>query len=69
MAVMAVVAGVRAGICIMAVPSRIFVVWAPIHASGDTASDPHASAVQTESKPSRSASWMRFMSIDAWAPE
>ena len=49
MAVMAVLAGERPGICMMLVPSLILLVCAPIQASGDTASEPHASAVQTES--------------------
>jgi hypothetical protein len=62
-AVIAVLAGERPGSCMIAVPSRIFFVCAPIHARGDTASLPHASAVHTESNPSCSASWMRFMSI------
>ena len=39
-AVMAVAAGVRAGICMIPVPSRIFLVSAPIQASGVTASEP-----------------------------
>ena len=41
----------------------IFSVWARIQAAGDTASLPHASAVQTESKPRLSASRMRSMGI------
>ena len=45
----------RAEIWTIEVPSLIFVVWAPIHASGVKASEPHASAVQAESKPKRSA--------------
>ncbi len=40
MAVIAVIAGVRAGICMIAVPSWILLVRAPIHASGTTASEP-----------------------------
>ena len=48
-AAMAVAVGVRAESWAMAVPSRIFEVCAPIHASGVKASDPHASAVNTES--------------------
>ncbi len=47
MAVIAVLAGVRAGICMIAVPRRTFVVDAPIHASGVTASEPYDSAVHT----------------------
>ena len=39
-AVIAVSVGVRAGICMIAVPTWIFSVWAAIHASGDTASEP-----------------------------
>ena len=69
MAVIAVFAGERPGSCMMAVPSLIFFVCAPIHARGLTASEPQASAVHTESKPQRSASWMRFMSIEICAPE
>ncbi len=56
MAVMAVAAGVRAAICMIAVPTPIRSVRAAIHVSGVTASEPHASDVHTESKPSRSAS-------------
>jgi uncharacterized cupredoxin-like copper-binding protein len=40
MAVIAVIAGVRAGICMMAVPTRIFVVWARIQVAVVTASLP-----------------------------
>ena len=54
-AVIAVIAGVRAGICMMAVPTWIRVVWAAIQVSGTIASDPYASAVHTEKKPSDSA--------------
>ena len=39
-AVIAVIAGVRPGICMIAVPSRIFLVNAPIHDSGVIASEP-----------------------------
>ena len=53
---MAVAVGVRAEICTTEVPSLIFEVCAPIQASGVNASEPHDSAVHTESKPSRSAS-------------
>ena len=49
MAVMAAMAGVRAGICMMAVPTLIFSVCARIQVAGVTASPPQASAVQTES--------------------
>ena len=38
--VAAVVAGVRAGICMIAVPSLISFVRPPTHASGETASEP-----------------------------
>ena len=48
-AVMAVLEGERPGSCMMAVPRRILVVWPAIQASGDTASEPQASAVHTES--------------------
>ncbi len=58
-AVMATHAGVRAEICSTAVPSLMRVVRAPIQQSGAIASDPYASAVHTESKPSRSASSTR----------
>jgi hypothetical protein len=40
MAVIAVMAGVRAGICIIAVPTLILVVRASTHAAGVTASEP-----------------------------
>lgn len=40
MAAMAVAAGARADICMIAVPSRIRSVWAPHHVSGVSASDP-----------------------------
>ena len=46
-AVMAALAGLRPGICMMAVPSLISFVRAPSQASGVTASDPYASAAQT----------------------
>jgi hypothetical protein len=42
-------AGVRAEICTMPVHKRIRSVCAPIHAAGVNASEPHASAVHTES--------------------
>ena len=48
-AVMAAIAGVRAGICMIAVPTLIVVVWARIQVALVTASLPYASAVQTES--------------------
>ena len=56
---MAVAVGVRAESCTTDVPSLIAWVWAPTQASGVKASDPQASAVHTESKPRRSASWAR----------
>ena len=68
-AVMAVLAGVRAGICMMPVPSLMRVVCAPIQASGETASEPQASADQMESYPSASASLMRSISISRFEPE
>ena len=48
-AVMAAQVGVRAGICMMAVPTLMREVSASIHAAGETASDPYASDVQMES--------------------
>src|SRR5438309_238833 len=55
-AAIAVAAGWRADICTIAVPRLIRDVDAPHQASGVRQSDPYASAVQIESKPSRSAS-------------
>ena len=55
-AAIAVAAGWRADICTIAVPSFRRSVEAPHHASGVRQSEPYASAVQMESKPSRSAS-------------
>ena len=55
-AAIAVAAGVRAESCAMPVASLIVLVAEPHHASGVNASDPYASAVHTESKPSSSAS-------------
>jgi hypothetical protein len=55
-AAMAAAAGVRAEICMMLVPSRMLLVPAPHQASGVRQSEPYASDVHTESKPSRSAS-------------
>ena len=49
-------AGVRAEIWTMPVHSRMREVCAPIQAAGVNASEPHASAVHTESYSSRSAS-------------
>ena len=57
MAVIAVNAGVRPGICMTAEPSRSLVVVAASQERTVTASVPHASAAQAESNPSRSASW------------
>ena len=57
-AAIAVAAGVRADSWTMPVPSRMRSVCAPHQASGVSASEPYASAVQTESNPSRSASWI-----------
>ena len=51
MAAIAVAVGVRAESCTTAVPSLIRSVWAAIQASGVKASEPHDSAVQTESNP------------------
>ena len=55
-ACIAVEVGVRAEIWTIEVPSLMRDVFAPIQASGVKASEPQASAVQAESKPSRSAS-------------
>ena len=52
-------AGVRAEIWTMPVQSRMRDVCAPIQAAGVNASEPHDSAVHTESKPNRSASTTR----------
>jgi hypothetical protein len=52
----AVIAGWRALICVIAVPSFKDEVSEPHQASGVSPSDPYASAVQIESKPSFSAS-------------
>ena len=57
-AAMAVAAGWRADSWTIAVPSLIRSVRAPHQASGVRQSEPYASAVHTESKPSRSASRM-----------
>src|SRR5690606_22712119 len=54
-AAIAVAVGVRAEICIKFVPSLIREVDDPNQASGVSASEPEASAVQNESNPSRSA--------------
>ncbi len=49
MAVIAVIAGVRPGICMIAVPTLILLVFASIQVAGVTASEPYASEVHTES--------------------
>ena len=56
MADIAVIAGWRADICVIAVPSLSDEVCCPHQASGVRPSEPYASAVQIESKPSFSAS-------------
>ncbi len=48
-AVIAVFAGERPGICMIAEPTLMRLVTAAIHARTVTASVPHASAAQTES--------------------
>jgi hypothetical protein len=68
-AVIAVMAGVRAGICMMPVPTWILSVRAAIQAAGATASEPYASAVHTEAYPRRSASWILAMSMTIPVPE
>src|SRR5919204_6632908 len=55
-AVIALVAGVRAGICATPVPMPIRVVRAATHAATEMASDPYDSADHTHASPSRSAS-------------
>src|SRR5690606_29377998 len=54
-AVIAVIAGVRAGIWSTALPTSIREVCAAIHDSTVGASDPYASATHTTEKPSSSA--------------
>jgi hypothetical protein len=56
-AVIAVMAGERAGIWKIAAPSLIRDVCAASQASTVAASEPYASAAQTESNPAASASW------------
>jgi len=56
MAFMASIAGVRAPIWAMPVPSLIRSVTAAIAANGVNASNPQNSAVHTDETPSRSAS-------------
>ena len=68
-AVIAAIAGVRAGICMMLVPALIRLVRARTQATGLTASLPYASPAHTASKPSRSASNTRSISIPAWPGE
>jgi hypothetical protein len=69
MAVIAVAAGVRAGICITAVPTPIRSVRAAAQVMSVTASEPYASALQTESNPRRSASSTNGMKSVGWAPQ
>ena len=54
-AAIAAAVGVRADICMMAVPSRTRSVLEPHQARGVSASEPYASAVHTESSPRSSA--------------
>ena len=68
-AVIAVAAGVRAGICMIAVPNSRFEVRDATHASHDTASEPYASALQIESNPSRSASSTSGWTSTGCAPQ
>ena len=68
MALMAVIAGVRANICTMELPILSFVVFAAIQLMLVMASEPHASEFQTESKPRDSASSTRSISTFAVAP-
>jgi len=58
-AVIAVIAGVRAGICITALPTSMRSVCPAIQDSMVTESDPYASAAHTTAYPSRSASRAR----------
>jgi hypothetical protein len=68
-AVIAVMAGVRAGICMIPEPRWMRSVCAAMYASGVTASEPYASAVHTTWKPSRSASRMSGRSSETREPE
>jgi hypothetical protein len=68
-AVIAVIAGVRAGICMIPVASFTFFVCAPIQTSGVIASEPYASAVQIEWNPSSSASFAASTLSSIPAPE
>ena len=61
-AVIAVIVGVRAGICSTALPMSIFSVFAASQDSTLTASEPYASAAHTTEKPRRSASRTRARS-------
>ena len=67
-AVMAALAGVRPGICMIAEPTLIRVVVAASHDSTVMQSVPHASATQAESKPSRSASCAFAISSVGFVP-
>ena len=63
-AVIAVMAGVRAGICMIALPTSMVLVFAASQVSTVTASEPYASATHTTENPSRSASCTRATSCD-----
>src|SRR5262245_19557847 len=69
MAVMAVIAGVRACICIIPAPSLMLDVRAPTKARKVITSEPQASPDHTESKPSRSASRMSSIVCCIRGPE
>ena len=68
-AAIAAEAGGRAASCMMPVPRRMRLVSAARYASGVMASDPYASAVHTESKPSFSASRIFSTGSFSSAPE
>src|SRR6059058_6156977 len=68
-AVIAVAAGVRADSCTNPVPSLIRVVRAAYHVNGVNASEPYASAVQTESKPQSSAASTVSVASSGFAPQ
>ena len=68
-AVVAVRVGVRAGICMIAVPTPMRSVTAATQVMVVTASEPYASADHTEWKPSRSASCTIGTSILSAEPE
>jgi hypothetical protein len=53
----------------MPLASLIFLVCATIQASGVDASEPYASAVQTESQPIDSASWIAAIGTSIVRPE